>query len=362
MVSETLREVGCELDGGGIYGEITLVGETSRCRVYSAVRAGKRFLLKAAASDGIKDVEALKREYETLAPLSHPGLAYVFTYEACSPVGPCIVMEYVDGRSLEEYLKEGPSLRNRHRVFSQLLDVVGYIHKKGILHNDLSPQNIIITSSDDSVKLIDFGFADDDTHYLGKGRGGTLGYASPELLEGSATDSRSDIYSLGMLMKDIFGNRHTCVSHRASNQNAKRRYPSAQSLRKAWAASRRIPIYITLLVFLIVSSALVVDYCAARRELSAVQTEQRERADKLGSIKDNIDQWYLSNITAEKERMEISASYDEAFAIWTALIEDYNEFWNSFMKDCPEDISADVISYMALKYNAEFPLPPARSK
>ena len=93
-----------------------------------------------------------------------------------------------------------------------------------------------------------------------------------------------------------------------------------------------------------------------------MQTEQKERADKLGSIKDNIDQWYLSNIAVAKERMEISESYDEAFAIWTALIEDYNEFWNSFMKDCPEDISAEVISYMALKYNAEFPLPPASSK
>ena len=72
--------------------------------------------------------------------------------------------------------------------------------------------SILITHSDNTVKLIDFGLSDDDAHYLSKTPGFTPEYASPELLAHSAPlDARSDIYSLGLLMRDIFGGKYRYI-------------------------------------------------------------------------------------------------------------------------------------------------------
>ena len=131
-----------------------------------------------------------------------------------------LVEEYVDGRSLSEYLAEKPSLEARRRVFLQLLAVVGYLHGKGVIHNDLSPANILITRSDNDVKLIDLGYSDDDTHYLLKSLGGTREYASPELIAGGRVDARSDIWTLGRLMKDIFPRRYRRIAGKCTREDA----------------------------------------------------------------------------------------------------------------------------------------------
>lgn len=151
---------------------------------------------------------ALKREYELSTGLSHPFMVNILSFEEDTPIGPGILMEYVNGRNLKEYLKEKPNLSNRITIWNQILDAVSYIHHKGIIHNDLKPENILLTYSGDNVKLLDFGLSDDDSHYLSKSLGCTIHYASPELLklgelsaaerriQAKSLDVRSDIYSL----------------------------------------------------------------------------------------------------------------------------------------------------------------------
>ena len=156
--SETLREVTTRLDSG----EYRIVSTLKEGRLYIAEKAGKRFVLKTAA--GAKGMEQLKREYELSIGLSHPGLAFVFTYEEDSPVGPCLVQEFVDGETLTLWLSGNPSSRERRCIYSELLAVVGYLHQKGVVHNDLKPDNILISKASGALKLIDLGFADDDTH------------------------------------------------------------------------------------------------------------------------------------------------------------------------------------------------------
>lgn len=97
-------------------------------------------------------------------------------------------------------MTENPTLRERDKVFSQILEAVGYLHKKGITHNDIKPDNILITNNGNNLKLIDFGMSDDDTHFLLKTPGFTAAYAAPELLAQRKTDARSDIYSIGAIM------------------------------------------------------------------------------------------------------------------------------------------------------------------
>ena len=190
---------GGRIDYSGAYTDFVLMHSTSRSRLYRAVRGGKYFMLKTAATaDGMQEA-SLRREYELSLGMQHQHVATVLTYEPSLPVGPAIVMEYVDGTDLRRFLSTNPDAATRRRIFSQLLDAVAYIHRSGIIHNDLKPENILITRINNDVKIIDFGYSADAAHYLTRTLGGTRRYASPELLErADDIDSRSDVYSLGV--------------------------------------------------------------------------------------------------------------------------------------------------------------------
>ena len=359
FVSETLRPVDDALDLHGSYEDCTLLRESPRGRIWCATRAGKRFILKGAASNGGKDISMLKREYELSIPLSHPGLAYVFTYEERSPVGPCIVMEHIDGRTLREYLAEGHALRERLRVLEQILDAVEYIHSRGVLHNDLSPENIIISRGGDAVKLIDFGFADDDVHYLAKRIGGTAGYASPELLEGRHTDVRSDIWSLGVLVGDIFGPSRFCtIRRRCTATLPERRYSSVTALKKAFARRRRLP---AVLSGCIIAAALAIAGVHGASQVASMKAQLQERTDTdarrataMEQMKGRVDAWYSENTTRFRQQAE-GVAYLQRCTLWGKLVDDYNAFTEALMEECPEDLRADLIAHLALRFGKDFP-------
>ena len=227
MESETLREITTGLDYGKSYSILSTIKDG---RLFLAAKAGKRFILKT--SDGsAKGIEQLKREYELSIGLSHPGLAYVFTYEEQSPVGPCIVQENVDGETLSEWLAKNPSAKERRRIIAELLSVTAYLHQKGVIHNDLKPENILISRSGGALKLIDLGFADNDT-YSEKAIGGTRSYASPELLAGKRPDASSDVYSIGLLIREIAPGRYPCIVRRCRKKDSAKRFASAGELEK----------------------------------------------------------------------------------------------------------------------------------
>ena len=224
-----------------------MLKEGAHSRVYLTEKKGKRLILKAPLSE--EDLELLKREWEMSVGLSHPGLANVYMWEDASPVGPCIVEEYVEGRTLAEYLGEGHSLDERKQVFEQLLSVLSYLHKKGVVHNGISPSNILITKENDAVKLLDLNNADDDAHVAEKSLDSVRGYASPELMSGKLTDARSDIWSIGAVMKDLFQGRYGGIVRRCMQSRPSARYASVAALEKAWKGSGR-PIKTILYVLL----------------------------------------------------------------------------------------------------------------
>jgi len=201
--------------------------------IYRVSREGKYFLLKAAKDRNGQEI--LRREFEMSSSLSHPYIASVFVYEKDTPVGEGMVMEYVDGRNLLEYLSERPSLDERKRVFLQLLDAVSYIHRSGRIHNDIKPSNILISRKDNDVKLIDFGLADSDAYFMLKTLGFTASYASPELISRDGNiDARSDIYSLGCIGKDIFKDKFSGIVRKCLQKDKEKRYRSVDSLKKTF--------------------------------------------------------------------------------------------------------------------------------
>ena len=100
--SESFRPISAELDYSGRYTDVELIATTSHARLYRMRRAGRLFMAKTTIGDDARSLELLQREYGLTLGLSHPHIIHVYTYEASTPVGPAIIMEYVDGCTLTE--------------------------------------------------------------------------------------------------------------------------------------------------------------------------------------------------------------------------------------------------------------------
>lgn len=156
-----------------------------------------------------------KREFRVLQKLSSPHVVAVLEFGALSS-GSFIVMEFVEGTNLEQWLPHAPGsseeLRRVIRLLSKLADGLGAVHRAGVIHRDLKPENVLVTG-DDTPKLTDFGLARDDTASValtvaGKARFmGTLSYAAPEQIQSRGVDHRADLYAFGMLMYRLFTGR-----------------------------------------------------------------------------------------------------------------------------------------------------------
>ncbi len=160
------------------------------------------------------DADFLKRfqqEAKALAKLQDPNTVAIYTLKK-TDVGFCIVMEFVDGCTLADVLKEAGvlPLQRTKQIFRQILRAFSYAHSRGIVHRDIKPSNVMLTA-EDFVKITDFGLAkiqqpSGATQTMGTG--GTLFYMSPEQVRGLANvDLRGDIYSLGMTLYEAVTGR-----------------------------------------------------------------------------------------------------------------------------------------------------------
>ena len=208
---------------------------------YVAQRAGRLYVLKGlapAVADDPVFQEWLAKEFQIGIQLDHHNIVRINSFEDDPRVGKCIVMEYVDGLNLTDWLAKNPSVRQRKEVFRQLMAAVSYCHDKQIWHRDLKPSNILITNADHTVKLIDLGLADSSQHTFMKQSAGTRKFAAPEQLQGLPADHRADIYALGGILKLLFPHRYRRAVCRAQRVNPEKRPQSvaqfAKLMRPRW--------------------------------------------------------------------------------------------------------------------------------
>jgi serine/threonine protein kinase len=160
-----------------------------------------------------------RREARAIARLSHPVIVQIFDLVE-TPDGECIVMEYVDGKGLDQLLAGPPLPLGRVlKLATELADGLGQAHAKGLVHRDLKPQNVLVTPSE-HAKILDFGL----TRMLGSDPRetgsepeegltepgvlvGTASAMSPEQARGSAVDHRSDLFALGTLLYQMVTGR-----------------------------------------------------------------------------------------------------------------------------------------------------------
>ena len=176
----------------------------------------------------------LRKEFEIGYSLRHPHLVEYYSFLNLPGYGNAIEMEWVDGCPLDRARLSPEEART---LADQLCDALSYLHSKGVVHRDLKPSNLLVTFAGKQLKVIDFGYADTETHSILKQPAGTVSYAAPEVLAGESGDSRSDLYSVGKVLAGLPGIPQRVI-RRCCQADPARRYSSVNELHKALQSAR----------------------------------------------------------------------------------------------------------------------------
>ncbi len=207
------RFVGKRLDGRYEIKEIIGVG--GMAVVYKAHDnlENKTVAIKILKEEFVSNEEFLRRfknESKAIAMLSHPNIVNVYDVSFGDLIQ-YIVMEYIEGITLKEFIEHEGSLRWKDAVHFtiQILKALQHAHDKGIVHRDVKPQNIMVLS-DGTIKVTDFGiarFARSEQRTMTDKAIGSVHYISPEQARGDKTDEKADIYSVGVILYEMLTGR-----------------------------------------------------------------------------------------------------------------------------------------------------------
>lgn len=255
-----------------------LISEGRMFRVHKARRGTKHIILKSAVHKDAMTTEFLRREYELGSTLSHSCIVTTLGFEEDTPAGPALVLEYIEGVPLEEYIATHPTDSATDRVIDDILDGVDYLHHRGILHNDIKPSNIIVNPHG-AARIIDFGLSlSDDSVYKGC-MGGSQGYSAPEIMAGKGPEgTASDIYSIGLLMRLLSGRKYRRVIDRCCRQNPTERYQSIPALKRAIALRRYLPVVVAAVIFAVFVLTMILP---SKVETAVTESSHNALKDRL---------------------------------------------------------------------------------
>ncbi|MBX9688170.1 MAG: protein kinase [Candidatus Obscuribacterales bacterium] len=213
-LTEKDARIGTIFDGK--YEILDFVGSGGMSRVYKArhTKLNRIMALKILRNSELVEIQRFRQEAVSIGKLEHPNIARVYAF-AVSPDGrPYMALEYLDGQDLSSHLaRDGAlSLGEALQIFDQVASALQHAHNNKIIHRDIKPSNIVLLSDRDhadNVKVVDFGLA--KVRAMGENAQrltqdgeifGTKQYVGPELFRGAEADERSDIFSMGVSLKE----------------------------------------------------------------------------------------------------------------------------------------------------------------
>lgn len=235
--------------------------------LYRSNLMGKWIVLKALKPEFRNDpfYEAiLQKEFNIGYRLKNTHIVETIDFLTLPKLGNVIVLEYIDGIRLDEYLNDNVSISKNEikHIITSICVAVKYIHSHKLIHRDLKPENIMIERTTGTIKIIDFGCADASDYNIIKGPAGTKHYAAPEqIILNAAIDKRVDIYAIG---KIIFHLIHACdnnwnkvnrIALKCCNENKDLRYNNVDEILSALAKTNLFTANI-FIIFLLITTVI----------------------------------------------------------------------------------------------------------
>ena len=248
-----------------------LLSDSGHNLVYRAQMGGKWVVLKAAKpTEGelTRNRLLLEREFEIMHRLDSIYVVQTIAMVDDPQLGRSILMEYVHGRPLDRFIAENPSSAERRRVADELMEALIFLHERQIVHGDLKPSNILITDSDNHVRLIDFGFSDNEA-FIAKNIGTSPSISSPEQLPTDVLLPERDIYALGKMLALLFPHSAKPIIRRclASDRS---RCTSVRQVRSALHRYWRMRWLLPMLAFFAIAATCLICFRPQEQEVSPV--------------------------------------------------------------------------------------------
>lgn len=221
-----------------------LVADSGNFRVYKMLFNGCWRAVKVVGPNIPAELgrAMLEKEFHILSSLGHRALLVPVGLGEIKGVGTALVTGWIEGESLDSYLKSGDHPRKElSSINDELIDVVAYIHNQGVTHRDLKPSNIII-DREGHVRLIDFGLADKADQCLLKNVTGTPGYSAPEIKnpDGRIDWYRADVFSLGVIMGLVKGSFcQRILARRCASYSPRKRPVNGQAVARRLKTMRK---------------------------------------------------------------------------------------------------------------------------
>lgn len=307
---------------------VETIYQTEMSTTSTGERYGHRWLLKSLPpkDKSTLALQRLRKEFEILSHLHHRNIVDAISFENVRELGPTIVMEWVEGKTLNDTLSEDNlSKKERRRLAFEIVGAVAYMHKAGIVHRDLKPSNIMVRKNGGAPVIIDFGLADTDSHTTLKHAAGTEGFMAPEAYTQHEADTRDDVYSLGIILKQL--NIGMAAVIRKCLGPANKRYANAEFLLNAMLrhsaklkAIYRISI-ISIIIAALVTMGVEIGYLSVQRKIDRSKMTQLQdsievitnhstnTSQMISNLKDSITE---INSTVEKAatRQELKDSHN----------------------------------------------------
>ena len=334
--------------------------------LHTATYLGKKVILKGLKPEFKNErfyQDLLKKEFEISRSLDHPNIVNTIDFQNIPNLGDCIVMEYVEGSTLKEFIEgrkvtESQSRKAKNvydKIFNELLDAMVYFHSKQIIHRDLKPSNILITNNGNNVKIIDFGLSDTDDYVILKQAAGTRKYAAPEqMIPNNTIDCRADIYSLGIILRNNFPKSYQKIADKCAQQDREKRFSSVGEIRnyiKKKKITKTSIVISTILIILFALSLVITKHYISGKTYNTNEKEILAEASQyidaqIEFIKIKIEEGPVSDVD---EFNKISETYQNLISTdymkWaekipsdTPFYNDFITYWNTYLSEKIKDI------------------------